>query len=327
MQKNGSFVISLDFELLWGVFDKVDYRKKETYFQNTRKVIPEILQIFSKHSISCTWATVGMLFNENWEEWTDNIPQELPEYENRSLSSYRFAGKIKDNGAEASCFAPDLIQMIINTPGQELSTHTYSHYYCSEEGQTLAAFKADLDRVMIMSEKFGVQLNSLVFPRNQLNENYLKMCYDMGIKTVRSNPDNWYWKETQNPSILKRLFRTGDAYFGLKDKSYSMHDIRRKPAQPTLQKASRLLRPYSSSRLLNYLKLERIKAEMTAAAKKREVYHLWWHPHNFGNHPEENLKDLKILVQHYSNLREKYGFESQNMADLHAQAVKNEKEI
>ncbi len=327
MKKNGSFVISLDFELLWGVFDKVDYKKKEIYFQKTRKVIPEILEIFSTHNISCTWATVGMLFNENWEEWTHNIPKELPEYKNLSLSSYSFAREIKGNGTEGSCFAPDLIQMIVNTPGQELSTHTYSHYYCSEEGQTTAAFKADLERAVILAEKFGVQLNSLVFPRNQLNDNYLEMCYDMGIKTVRSNPDNWYWKETQKPSIFKRVFRTGDAYFGLKDKSYSIHEVKRSPVQPTLQKASRLLRPYSTNKFLNYLKLKRIKSEMTAAAKKKEVYHLWWHPHNFGSHPKENLKDLKLLVQHFSNLREKYGFESQNMAELHSQAVKNEKEF
>ena len=53
-------VISLDFELLWGVFDKVDYKEKETYFKNTRKVIPKILDLFSENDIHCTWATVGM---------------------------------------------------------------------------------------------------------------------------------------------------------------------------------------------------------------------------------------------------------------------------
>ncbi len=75
---NGFLVISLDFELLWGVFDKVDYKEKVNYFNNTRKVIPEILNLFSEYQIHCTWATVGMLFNENWTEWQKNLPSTPP---------------------------------------------------------------------------------------------------------------------------------------------------------------------------------------------------------------------------------------------------------
>ena len=58
MNENGFLVLSLDFELLWGVFDKVDYKEKKTYFKNTRKVIPEILDLFSEFQIHSTWATV-----------------------------------------------------------------------------------------------------------------------------------------------------------------------------------------------------------------------------------------------------------------------------
>ena len=55
--KNGSLVISLDFELLWGVFDKVDWKQQKDYFLSTRKIIPEILGLFEQYEISCTWAT------------------------------------------------------------------------------------------------------------------------------------------------------------------------------------------------------------------------------------------------------------------------------
>jgi peptidoglycan/xylan/chitin deacetylase (PgdA/CDA1 family) len=327
MEKNGYFVISLDFELLWGVFDKVDYNQKIAYFQNTRKVVPEILKLFTAHEISCTWATVGMLFNENWEEWERNVPQKLPEYNDSNLCPYNFGRRIKDRGTEALCFAPDLIRMIIETPRQEMATHTYSHFYCSEEGQTLSAFKADLQKAIFMAEKYGVQLKSLVFPRNQLNGDYLALCHELGITTVRSNPDNWYWKETQQSSLLKRLFRTGDAYYGTYDKSYPLTAVSKTPGKPGQQKASRLLRPFSPVRWLNSLKIARIKAEMTAAAKKKEVYHLWWHPHNFGEHPEENLADLREIVHHFDDLKKLYNFRSRHMAGLMEQVEgsKNEK--
>src|SRR5680860_1223778 len=109
---NGFLVISLDFELLWGVFDKVDYKEKETYFKNTGKVIPEILGLFSEAQIHATWATVGMLFNKNWEEWRENTPEILPGYKNNALSAYNYGDSINSSETEFYCFARDLIQQI-----------------------------------------------------------------------------------------------------------------------------------------------------------------------------------------------------------------------
>ncbi|CAM4345093.1 polysaccharide deacetylase family protein [Gillisia limnaea] len=313
---NGFLVISLDFELLWGVFDKVDYKEKETYFKNTRKVIPEILGLFSEYDIHCTWATVGMLFNKNWEEWRGNKLEILPDYKNTNLSAYVYGKALNSTETEFFCFAKDLIQQIQNTPHQEVGTHTYSHYYCLEEGQTLAFFKADLEKSIELAKQMGIELKSLVFPRNQFNEDYLKVCYYLGIENVRSNPIAWYWKDTQNDSLKNKIFRTGDAYLGSNNKSYKLSDLDVEKGKPLSQKASRLLRPYSTNKFLNNLKLKRIKSEMSFAAKNNEVYHLWWHPHNFGNNSDENLSDLKKILQHYKFCNAKYGFKSLNMKAL-----------
>lgn len=313
---NGYLVISLDFELLWGVFDKVDHKEKEAYFNNTRKVISEILGLFSEYKIHSTWATVGMLFNKNWEEWSENRPYVLPEYNNSALSAYDYGEAIKSPETEFICFSRDLILQIKNTPDQEIATHTYSHYYCLEEGQTLDSFKSDLEKAIELAEKMEIELKSLVFPRNQFNEDYLKVCYELGIENVRSNPSDWYWKDTQNDSIKNKIFRTGDAYIGTKNKSYKQTDLKVEIGKPLSQKASRLLRPYSNNKFLNDLKLKRIKAEMTFAAKNNEIYHLWWHPHNFGNNPEENIANLKEILKYYLSCNEKYGFQSVTMNEI-----------
>ncbi len=315
-ETNGFLVISLDLELLWGVFDKVDHKEKGTYFKNTRKVIREILSLFSEYGIHCTWATVGMLFNENWAEWKENRPEILPGYKNDALSAYKYGNSINSSETEFLCFAKDLIQQIQKTPNQEIGTHTYSHYYCLEEGQTLASFKADLQKAIELAAQMGIKLKSLVFPRNQFNEDYLKVCYDLGIINVRSNPTDWYWKDTQNDSLKNKIFRTGDAYIGPNNKSYKLTDLNIENGKPLPQKASRLLRPYSSNKFLNDLKLKRIRSEMTTAAKNNEIYHLWWHPHNFGNNPVENMTDLKEILNHYLVCKEKYGFHSATMDEI-----------
>ena len=92
--KKGALVISLDFELYWGIGDHIEYDSYQTYFDNTLKIIPEILNLFSKYQIACTWATVGMLWNENWEEWIKNRPSILPKYKNEKLSNYNLNDKI-----------------------------------------------------------------------------------------------------------------------------------------------------------------------------------------------------------------------------------------
>ncbi|SFN73853.1 polysaccharide deacetylase family protein [Salegentibacter flavus] len=312
--ENGALVISLDFELLWGVFDKVDWRDRKAYFQNTRKLIPEILELFEKYEIQCTWATVGMLFNENWEEWNLNIPRVLPEYDNKKLSAYKYGKSIQSKETEELCFAPGLIRRIKETPGQEIGTHTYSHYYCLEPGQTPESFKADLQKSRELAEKFGVELKSLVFPRNQFNADYLEVCKETGLQTVRTNPEVWYWKNTQQDSLQQKILRTGDAYIGLNNKSY--RDIPEISPGITGQKASRLLRPNSGKGLLDKARIKRIQSEMSAAAKNKEIYHLWWHPHNFGGNPERNLQELEDILMHFQSCRNKFGFESLNMARI-----------
>ena len=313
---NSKFVISLDFELLWGVFDVVDYSSKKQYFRQTRDVVPEILNLFDQYDVHATWATVGMLFNKDWEEWENNIPKVLPNYNKQELSAYNFGKSIKSSSTEEYCFAPKLIQEIVQTPGQELATHTYSHYYCLEEGQTAESFDKDLEIAVAVASAIDVKLKSLVFPRNQFAPDYLQICNKHGIKNVRTNPKSWYWKDANSNSVLDKLGRTGDAYFNLGKKSYPENHLYRIHDQPLEQKASRFFRPVEGNKYLRKLKIKRILSEMEWAAKNDEVYHLWWHPHNFGNLPEESMIDLKIILNHFKLLKSKYNFESVNMAEL-----------
>jgi len=307
----GKLVISLDFELIWGVFDKVELEEKVEYFENTRMVIPKILQLFVENKISCTWATVGMLFNQDWQEWRKNVPTTCPEYSNSKLSAYEFVASLNRNSSNYDhlFFAPDLIERIRDSDLQEIGTHTYSHYYCLENGQNLNSFEADLSKCIELANNFNISMDSIVFPRNQFNKNYVEVCNKYGISNLRTNPDVWYWRDTHESSIHKRILRTADAYTGLQDKSYHL-------VQDNLnfeQQASRFLRPVSNFRWLNKLRLRRIKHEMLHAAIHKKTYHLWWHPHNFGTSPQQSLLDLKEIISFFDFCKRTYEMESCSM--------------
>jgi peptidoglycan/xylan/chitin deacetylase (PgdA/CDA1 family) len=314
----GVFTISLDFELHWGVFDKRPRDGRMNCYANTRKLIPQLLELFEKHQVHVTWATVGSLFAENAEQWKRFVPQLKPSYANAKVSAYNFAELEDITAYEEAYFAYDLVRDILNYEGQELATHTFSHYYCLEDGQKPEEFDADLKAAQAAAETLDVQLRSLVFPRNQFNNEYLKICWDNGIQTVRSNPSNWYWTGVadENTSLLRKVFRTGDTYIPLGKKTYSLQDIKRQIDQPLLLPASRLLRSHNPKLpVANKLRMQRILSEMEYAAKNNECYHLWWHPENFGDHPQQNIEDLQKILSHFSSLQKKYDFQSWNMAE------------
>jgi hypothetical protein len=319
----GVFTVSLDFELHWGGFDKWPMHRYERYFTNTREVIPRMLDLFYTHQVHVTWATVGMLFHRSRHELIENFPANKPSYKKTQLSAYDYIQKHgigDDEQADPYHFAPSLISQILQTPHQELATHTFAHYYCQEEGQTVEQFREDLKAAQRVAARYGKRLTSLVFPRNQFNDQYLKICFEEGITAVRSNPLDWFWhiRSTQNESAWKRLNRGLDAYFPIgKMNTYSLSELHPKPGYPVCLPASRLLRPYRPQEgLLNTFKIQRIKSEMKRAAQRNEVYHLWWHPHNFGHYPEQNMEGLRTILQHYSMCKDRWGMEALTMTEL-----------
>ncbi len=324
----GTFTISLDFELLWGIFDKIGTGYKPSYFSNTRELIPVMLEKFAAANIQVTWATVGMLFAENEEEWRAYSPEFLPSYRDRKYSAYEW---VKKHGIRPEVhFAPDLIKQIIDTPGQELGSHSYAHYYTLMRGQSPEQFREDLKATQrISQDKFGVSLESLVFPRNHINELYLGICLEEGYKFVRGNPRNWFWQETQHENLSKKIFRSADCFFQVGARtSYPLEEVMVFENEPVIIPASRILRPQQQHNfLMNKSRMARIKGEMTYAAKNNEVYHLWWHPHNFGASPESSLAELDELITHFTRLHAEYGMESLNMFSLGRQVNKKQMQV
>ena len=63
-------------------------------------------------------------------------------------------------------------------------------------------------------------------------------------------------------------------------------------------------------------------SDLNYASKKGYIYHLWWHPHNFGSNIKKNLEFLEKIFIHYKSLNIKYGLKSLNMGELANQILK-----
>lgn len=310
----GIFTISLDFELYWGVRDKLALDHYKPNLEGVEKAVSEILRVFSKYSIHATWATVGFLLCKNIEEIVNNRPVLLPTYRNRLLSPYDYIDN--NHHLEAKYhFAPHLVERILGFSGQEIATHTYSHYYTLEEGQTLAQFEEDIRLALHLAQNKRISVNSLVFPRNQCNPQYFFVLNKLGIQCYRGNEKGWMFSTT-TLKPFRRLFRLLDSYVNLSGyNTYTLEECLQ--TSPFNFPSSRYLRPYSRClRAFDWLRLKRIKIAMNDAAIHKKVFHLWWHPHNFGRDIEENIIFLSSILDHFLLLKNKYGMLSLNMQEM-----------
>jgi len=325
--EKGILVISLDFELFWGVFDKFRFNTYRTNIEGCRSAIPKILEIFQKYEIHSTWAAIGFLFSESREELNNNLPQTKPDYKNKFYSSYHYLENVGNNEQDDPFhFAPSLIKMISIHQNQEIATHTFSHYYCLEEGQDIDTFRADLEAAINIGKKFNNRFQSIVFPRNQVNHYYLAVCKENGLKAYRGNEKSWLYapRNDQNESLIRRALRLIDAYINLSGFN-TYHIENNDPNDLVNIPASRFLRPYSKLlKIIEPIRLKRILSEMTHAAREKKIFHLWWHPHNFGTNTEKNLQFLENILSHFADLREKYSMISLNMAELANQVLRNQ---
>jgi len=318
---NGQFVISLDFEKFWGVFDSA--ASNGGYMENLENVdivIDRLLQLSNTYQIKLTFSTVGLLFNKNKEEFISNIPSSCPSYKLDKHNPYPLINSInKSEEEEKKYFGYRALQKIADHDQHEIGTHTYSHYYCLEEGQTLEQFNADLKMAIKVAENFGIDLQSIVFPRNQVNPAYLISCYNHGIKSYRGYENHSIYKpnakeKTTNP--LLRILRLADAYINVTGRhTYKLEEL--KSNTIINLPSSRFFRPYSKTlKTLEPLKVLRITKAMKKAAIKGELFHLWWHPHNFGKHIDENFYNLEKVFKTFQQLSKDYDFTSSTMTDL-----------
>ncbi len=318
----GTLIISLDFELMWGMFDKVTL---DTYGQNiaaVHEVIPRLLELFAERDIHATWATVGMLMYESKTALLAARPKAAPHYARPELSSYQHLETASITETDQHYFAPGVVKQICNTPGQELASHTFSHFYTleaetSSEGE---AFAADCTAMQLAADHFDSPLTSIVFPRNQWTEAALREIQNHGLSIYRGTEDHFLYRartDREQNHLLIRGLRLLDHYVNLS--GHHTYTLSKNDGLTNLP-SSRFLRPYNAHlSFLESLRLRRIKRSMTHAAKHGEMFHLWWHPHNFGNYTEENFKILINLLDHYQHLHKHYGMRSANMQEAATQ--------
>ena len=312
-------MVSLDFELAWGVLDAPGAEGPyKANLLGAREAIPRILDLFADYGVAATWATVGFLFAESREEFEAFSPARRPAYANSAFATYGERVGANER-ADPIRFAPSLIRLIAQAPRQRIGTHTFSHYYCLEAGQTLDDFDADLGAAVAIARARGISVRSIVFPRHQVGADHLPVLTRHGIVAYRGNEGHLLDRPAPYPggSLPVRLARRADAYVPLTGHHTVPWSLTRPRDGLVNVPASHFLRPIER-RLggLEPLRLLRLRRALRAAAERGDLLHVWWHPHNMGVRTDEHLALLRELLETYRRLHEETGFASYAMEDV-----------
>lgn len=317
----GTFIISLDFELLWGLagWSLQRINSYQSHIDGSRCALKGILEILERYGVKCTIGYVGGMDYASVEEFKHVNVENEPMYKEPMFSSYRsLVPHIGKEFSEELFFCKDVIASLVKNINVELGSHTFSHYYCLEEGQTIEEFEADIQAAVTEAAHRGLQLKTVIFPRNQVYPEYLEVCARHGFTHYRGNLETYLYRSEQTPAnfSLRRILRLADTYFNLS--GHNSYDKPKKLSGIINVPGSRFYRPYSPLlAFLEPLKVRRVKKSIEYAAKHGQIYHLWWHPHNFGLHTEKNLAQLEEICKCFKAMREKWGMESKFVREVY----------
>lgn len=280
----GRLVISLDFEMHWGMQDLPVTRRQHLDFNAIGIVVDQILALFVKYNIHATWAVVGKLYKEP--------------------------------------LASALIDKIRMTPGQEIGSHSYSHLCVMDDNVNDECIQAEYSMALDVANQAGDSPVAVVFPRNQYTDTVLDSIKRLGFSSYRKALDHWLYAPQPSIQLLsfsRRFLRLLYAYFPI-TRNHVVEAYKEKKTGLVAIPESCFLRPcFPMAGWLDCLRLWKIKRGMRRAACTGKLYHIWWHPHNFLSYTDQNLHFLEQILSYFTYLQKTYGMQSCTMGEAAAQ--------
>ncbi|MGA2408329.1 MAG: polysaccharide deacetylase family protein [Bacteroidales bacterium] len=193
----GILVFSADFEMAWAFrYSKTLASKAVEVGLKERGNVPILLNLFDKHQIPATWATVGHLFlNECARNENGIAHPEIPKpayFDNRNWlynsGDWYEQDPCTNAGSDPAWYAPDLIEQILSAKANhEIGCHTFSHLDFTYKNCPKVMADAELEICKTLADNKGIRLRSFVFPGGTFgNYESLKekgfLCYRKPMK-------------------------------------------------------------------------------------------------------------------------------------------------
>lgn len=299
----GALVISIDFEMRWGMHHVLG-PNQDAYRESLHRaphVVDCLLREFAERGIRATWATVGAIACDGWDEYWERVPAP-PRYDDPRLAVTKESERVDPSGQLH--FSRKSVESIVRTLGQDLGCHTFSHALCGRQGATSEDMRADLSAcARLWQEKFGITQTSFVYPCNEVC--YVDHIVAAGFQVARAPAGNRWEGSPRKWELLRLLSECG---------------IPKSQPWPVDASGIRWTQGSAFVRFNLPKGLWDLHVGLLRMGLRRlrpgRLMHLWWHPHNLGHDPERCLRRLRPLLDDISEALEDGRLRSLNMGDL-----------
>ncbi len=309
----GIFIVSLDFELIWGTLDLPSHRRFLSLCRIERdEVVGRLLDLFAEFNLGATWCTVGHLFLDRCGGGCGRRHPEL--VRSSAWDAIRLDRDPGTSEQHAPVFyARKLVEQIrdCRVP-QEIGSHSFSHVLFGDSACSRATAESELEAAVAAAKPLGLELRSFAFPRNRIGHTGLLKNY--GFTSYRSQDDLWYEKTTSRrwfhraghlaDVLIARAPRTGLP-------AWDPNGIWAIPS-------SMLYTPsYGIRKLIPVrLRVARARKGLRAAVRERRIFHLWLHPTDLVECKDAMLTGLRRILETAAEMRAAGDLEALTMGEL-----------
>lgn len=309
MSSSTAVVLSLDAELSWGFHDQETVPTERV--RHARESWEYIIDLFDKYRIPATWAVVGHLFLDS----CDGVHSDHPageEWFSRDPGGER--------ATDSEWFGQDLIDAIRESEvDHDIGSHSFSHIEFGKQDVSKEVAEAELRYSVDAAKKDGVDLNSFVFPRNNIG--YRGLLAEHDFSSYRGlSPDRWYDGTPIRPFGKLATFAIGATSPPVVNPEIDEHGLVNVPASMylfTFEGSARdVVGTVTSDPVIKQVELglDQLKD------KKEGILHLWLHPNNITT--EVDRHRLNQIVSRIAEYRDQYNISVKNMHQV-ANEVKN----
>ena len=273
--QKASFSISIDLELAWGVWDKINQNHLNNAINLERKIVDKLLDIFNYYDLPVSWATVGALIDKN--------------------------NKMINVGDKKAWYAPDIIDKIINSKTNHLiASHSYAHPNFKETNENIII--EDFKKAEYFFKTLDIKPNVLVFPRNQVA--HLSILKKFNYKFYRSIDKSWYKSVSTYSTFLGKIANINDKIFPFT--ANSIKPVKHENGLTEIPSSILLIsRNGFKFAVTNFNMFYKIKKGIELAIKNKECFHIWFHPSNFYFKSNKQFDLLKNILKFVNKMREK----------------------
>jgi len=298
------FVLSFDFELAWGSRQS----RAGARFSEAAAVV-DALAILSKYDLRATWATVGALMLQSDDVVDGSLAEKLfadAGCQQAALGDARFPEPRE--ATAGGYYAPRLIDRILACPTpQEIGSHSFTHALLGSESVSEERARAELKLSAHLARRWGIELQSFVFPRNVIGR--LPLLREAGYRCYRGANCEWYWFGNASGVYARKWLRYPAWVLRYLDECFCLP-----PPLPDARYRQGIWEiPHSmflpgfsgvSRWITTRQRVWRAVRGLKRAAQPERLFSLWTHPVNFLTATEPMLWGLEEMCRTAARLRD-----------------------